>query len=129
VHDLPISIAVRHQSYKILDTVIYEIDGNITFKLKNKTNVLQEVLVNTGYQWLPKERATGSIVQLDRELLTKRTSLNVMQQMEGLATGLQYDNRSGNAQLNIRGLSSFSSILSKPLIVVDNFPFEGDINN
>lgn len=129
VNGLPVSIVIKHQSYQHLDTVIYKIDGSAKFKLKNKTNVLQEVLVNTGYQWLPKERATGSIVQLDRELLGKRTSLNVLQQMEGLATGLQYDNRSGNAQLNIRGLSSFSSILSKPLIVVDNFPFEGDINN
>ncbi|ULT28217.1 TonB-dependent receptor plug domain-containing protein [Sphingobacterium sp. E70] len=44
------------------------------------------------------------------------------------ATGLQFDNRNRSAQLNIRGLNSFSGANIAPLIVVDNFPFEGSLD-
>lgn len=90
---------------------------------------LEEVEVNTGYQQIPKERATGSFVQIDNEQLTRRITTNVLERLDGIAPGLQFDNRSeSSVKLNIRGINTMSDALMQPLIVVDNFPYEGDLN-
>src|SRR5690606_32003079 len=101
----------------------------ITIILKIETIQLEEAIVyNDGFQKLPRERATGSFEQLGGNLLKRRVSSTILGQLEGLATGLQFDNRTKSAQLNIRGLNSFSAGNVQPLIVVDNFPFEGSID-
>lgn len=91
---------------------------------------IEEVeVINTGYQTLPKERATGSFEHIDNEAFNTRTGGNVLERLEGLVPGLQFDNRGANNDINIRGLSTLTSLLTGPLIVVDNFPYQGDINN
>src|SRR5690606_15165587 len=92
-------------------------------------NQIEEVeVVSTGYQQLPKERATGSFVQIDNELLNKRASTGILDRLDGVASGLQFDNRSGEAIINMRGINTLSAEIAKPLIVLDNFPYLGDIN-
>jgi len=44
--------------------------SSLIITLQDTTVKLDEVVVNTGYQSLPKERATGSFVQIDNKLLT-----------------------------------------------------------
>lgn len=92
-------------------------------------NLIEEVEVNTGYQTIPKERATGSFVHIDNELLNRRVTTNILERLDGIAPGLQFDNRSGSAVINIRGINTLNTIRMGPLIVVDNFPYEGDIEN
>ena len=99
---------------------------------------LEDVIVNTGYQTLPKERATGSFVQIDNKLLNRRVSTNILDRLEGVTSGLLFttgDINSGTRLANeqtgitIRGRSSIDEKISAdPLIVLDNFPYEGDIN-
>ena len=81
--------------------------------------VMAEVVV-TGYQTISKERATGSFVKIDSEQLDKKSSQNVLERLDGLASGLNFNN--GKAE--IRGSSSML-INSEPLYVVDGFPIEG----
>ncbi|MGX7835520.1 carboxypeptidase-like regulatory domain-containing protein, partial [Campylobacter fetus subsp. venerealis] len=50
----------------------------------------------TGYQEIPKERATGSFVQLDRELVNRRVSTNLIDRLEDVTSGLVF-NRTGPA--------------------------------
>src|SRR5690606_354004 len=70
-------------------------------------NQIEEVeVVSTGYQQLPKERATGSFVQIDNELLNKRVSTGILDRLDGVASGLQFDNRSGEAIINMRGINT-----------------------
>ncbi len=107
-------------------------EGNVSrfhFKLIPNENVLEEVKVSTGYQTLPKERATGSFVQIDNELLERRVASTIIEKLEGVAPGLQFDNRTGTSKLNVRGINTLSSGLMDPLIVVDNFPYDGDLAN
>src|SRR5690606_934800 len=52
------------------------------------TIAIEEVQVNTGYQRLPKERATGSFVFLDSALLARRVSTNILDRLEGVTSGL-----------------------------------------
>lgn len=90
---------------------------------------IQEVEVSTGYFKIPKERATGSFVQIDNEMLSRNPSPNILQRLEGLAPGLQFVKGDGTKadDIRVRGLSTIESD-AKPLIVVDNFPYMGDIN-
>lgn len=53
-----------------------------------------EVLA-TGYQEIPKSRASGSFVSVDRELITRRVSTNLIDRLEDVTSGLIL-NRSGD---------------------------------
>src|SRR5690606_9473139 len=83
---------------------------------------------------VPRERATGAFTHIDNELLNRNASQNILDRLEGIALGVQFDRRNldrgdvyGQPEIRVRGLSTIESN-SQPLIVVDNFPFEGDIN-
>lgn len=92
-------------------------------------NTITEVQVNTGYQLLPKERSTGAFSVVTNKQLQERISPNILDRLEGIAPGLQFDKRSGSTIMNIRGINSFGSGGIAPLIIVDNFPYTGDLNN
>lgn len=103
----------------------------ITVKLKMKQAVLGDVTVSvsTGYQQIPKERATGSFAQPDKELFEGRISTDVMSKLDGITSGLLFNkDPSTGTGLHIRGYSTINANAS-PLIVVDNFPYDGDITN
>lgn len=90
---------------------------------------LDEVIVNTGYQKIPKERATGSFVTVDNEEFNDRVAPDVISKLEGITSGLVFFKGVPNRpdEINIRGQSTLFSN-TQPLIVVDNFPYDGDIN-
>ncbi|MCH7410690.1 SusC/RagA family TonB-linked outer membrane protein [Belliella sp. DSM 111904] len=87
-------------------------------------------VVSTGYQQLPKERATGSFVFVDNELVDRRVSTNILERIEDVASGVIFnrDTYSGSDPISIRGRSTIFAE-SKPLIVIDNFPYDGPIEN
>jgi len=103
--------------------------GPFRFILLPIDNMLEEVEVSTGYQTIPKERATGSFVQIDNELLERRVTSTIIEKLDGVVPGLQFDNRTGTSKLNIRGINTLTSGFMEPLIVVDNFPYDGDLAN
>jgi TonB-linked SusC/RagA family outer membrane protein len=104
-----------------------------TLKLKKDTINLKEVVINTGYYQLPKERATGSFDYISNELINRSTGSNILTRLEGITSSLNFDRRKNEREvskapaLRVRGLSTIASDES-PLIVVDNFPYEGDIS-
>lgn len=88
------------------------------------------VTVNTGYQNIPKERATGSFEYIDNDLLNRRVGQDIISRLEGVAPGLVLNRSSASEQptVTIRGRSTIFANAT-PLIVVDNFPYNGDIND
>lgn len=104
----------------------------LNFTAKAKIYQLQGVeitSVSTGYQTIPKERATGSFVQVDNALLNRSVSTDVLSRLDGVASGLVFNRfKAGNNPISIRGQSTLFAN-PNPLIVIDNFPFDGDINN
>ncbi|TKC59150.1 SusC/RagA family TonB-linked outer membrane protein [Pedobacter hiemivivus] len=57
--------------------------------LKKISTALKEVMVQTGFQTLSKERATGSFGKADLEVFSKRTgSTNLLTRLEGQVPGL-----------------------------------------
>lgn len=85
-----------------------------------------EVVVNTGYQTLPKERSTGAFGKPDMEVVRNRsTGMNILQRLDGLVPGLVVNN-APNASANplsVRGLTSLNGNRN-PLYVVDGVPLE-----
>lgn len=112
---------------------------NVTMKQAVETLNEVNVTINTGYQTLPKERATGSFVQIGNKLLSRKISTNILDRIDGVAPGVYFNGTATeristtgfarNTGITIRGQNSFSTTTAYPLIVVDNFPYEGEINN
>lgn len=89
-------------------------------------------LLSTGYQFIPKERATGSFEQPDKTLFNSRVSTDVLSKLEGITSGVLFNTPgitgANDAEIVIRGRSTIFAN-SQPLIIVDNFPYESDIRN
>ncbi len=103
--------------------------GLLTITLKKDVRSLGEVVVSTGYQQLPKERATGSFALINQEQLSRVPSLSVLERLDGISNIL-FDKRNGDdVKLQLRGLYTLTDGITQPLIVVDNFPYEGDIQS
>lgn len=96
--------------------------------LNRKTTALSEVIISTGYQEIPKERSTGAFTSVDKKLFNEQVSTSVLSRLEGIASSLTVDKRSNQQGISIRGLSSLRGPRD-PLIIIDNFPYEGDLNN
>ncbi len=103
--------------------------GNIQLGLANNELDQINVFVSTGYQTLPKERSTGSFSTVSKEVFNQQVGTDILSRLSTAANGITVDRgTSGNAQIMVRGLSTINGPKA-PLIVVDNFPYEGDINN
>ena len=116
---------------------------NLQIVLREDIAKLDEVvLVSTGYQTLSKERSAGSFASPDLDIVLSRTSsMNVAQRLEGLVPGLTVNNSPGARQnpLLIRGLSTvgleffpgssfFEGTPRGPLYVVDGIPINDVVN-
>lgn len=95
---------------------------------------LGEVVINTGYYQRAQESTTGSFIQIDNKLINRGISTNILSRLEGVTNSLHFDRRNITGEsidkpsLRIRGLSTIQSN-EMPLIVVDNFPYENDLNS
>jgi TonB-linked SusC/RagA family outer membrane protein len=106
--------------------------GNInpTYAIRLGTAVEQQeivTVVSTGYQDIPKERATGSFVKIDNELLNRSVSTNILDRLEGVTNGLLFNNKlsqsTNQSKITIRGISTINAN-PNPLIVIDGFPYD-----
>ncbi|HEY8971025.1 MAG TPA: TonB-dependent receptor plug domain-containing protein, partial [Puia sp.] len=92
------------------------------------------VPISNGYQRIPKERATGSFGFIDRTLITRTVSTNITDRIENTVPGILSNHGQSAAGIpireipQVRGLSTIYANAS-PLFVLDNFPYDGDINN
>lgn len=101
----------------------------LVISLTKQNHLLQEVVISTGFQKLPKERATGSVVKLNNELLSRRVSPDIISRLEDNIPGLSFNrNRGAGNSISIRGQSTLFSN-TDPLIILDNFPYSGNIEN
>ncbi len=103
----------------------------ITQYLLQPASGYSAVTVQTGYQSLPRERATGSFAVLDQKLVERRVSTSILDRIDGITPGILFNNNIGEERLNIRGRTTLAQTggQADPLIILDNFPFEGNLNN
>lgn len=109
--------------------------NDIRIVLKPIINQLETVdVLSTGYYTVPKERATGSFDFIDKKLLNRSVGANLINRLEGVTNGLYFDKRlaggtdkESKLSLRLRGVSSLTAG-NEPLIVLDGFPYEGNID-
>ncbi|MBO9634126.1 MAG: SusC/RagA family TonB-linked outer membrane protein, partial [Chitinophagaceae bacterium] len=73
-------------------------------------------------------RATGSFSRVDNKTFNRQVSTDVITRLKGIAPSILVDERGAKPKLTIRGQATIWGN-DQPLIVVDNFPYEGDLNN
>ena len=107
-------------------SLVLPLRDTLGVELEPAVNALSEVTVSTGYQELPKERATGSFVQVDRKLLERSVSTDVIDRLRDVTPGLSFN--SIGTRFSVRGQSTLFST-AEPLIVVDGFPYNQPIED
>jgi len=134
IKSLPDTLVVRLLGFEERRIVIKKNEEIFDINLIPTEKVIDEVLIQTGYQSLPKERATGSFVQISQTLIQQSVSSNILERLEGVVNGLHFNKKNGSERFNsydspmIRGVSTISAN-NDPLIVLDNFPYEGNISS
>lgn len=114
--------------------------NNVIVQLKPIISGLKEVVISNGYQIISAERATGAYDQIDNQLLNRSTGTNIIDRLPGITSGVQIFGStttpinigsaapSKNIGLTVRGVATLNSAVgTSPLIVLDGFPFEGNI--
>jgi TonB-linked SusC/RagA family outer membrane protein len=93
------------------------------------------VTYSTGYQSIPKERATGAYDIISGEQIGKKVAPGLLERLEGAGSGLLVNVGTPDRSLTqnrdnftIRGTSTIYSE-KKPLVVLDGFPTELDLVN
>lgn len=135
------TVHIRHANTRlIISSVNYETQElqpgeakELTVQLKEKIGEMSDVVVvHTGYQDVRKQGTTGSFDELDNSLLNRRISTNILDRIDGVASGVLFNknivNGTNQSDITIRGRSTIFAN-PNPLIVIDNFPYTGDINN
>jgi TonB-linked SusC/RagA family outer membrane protein len=107
--------------------------GILNVKTKVTTGNVVTVEANTGYQKIKPNETNGSIIVIDNKKLNEQTGSNIIDRLNGVTNGMLFnvdklDSRGSNNPYTIRGISTILGIVG-PLIIVDNFPYEGDINH
>ena len=103
-----------------------------TTKITKDKEVIIEA--STGYQVLKPNELNGSVVVIDNKTLNQQVGTNILNRLNGVASGLLFNigksnsNPQNNTGISIRGLSTINGPLD-PLIVLDGFIYEGNINN
>ncbi|MEN5197260.1 SusC/RagA family TonB-linked outer membrane protein [Sphingobacterium faecium] len=106
----------------------YTAGVSIMVKLIPDDNKLDEVeVVSTGYQTIPKERATGSFEFVDNKLFNRKVSTDFVSRLEDVVPSISsikntQSNRGALLNINVRGQSTMSAE-KWPLIVVDGIPY------
>ncbi|MBE9597850.1 SusC/RagA family TonB-linked outer membrane protein [Pedobacter sp. MC2016-24] len=130
-HSHPLMLEISHVGYTDKKVIINQAEPlPIQILLEEQAHELNEVIISTGYQQLPKERSTGSFTVIDNKSINQQTGAFILDRLEAVANSVIVDrNSSGsNGRLMIRGLSTIQGP-KDPLIILDNFPYEGDPKN
>lgn len=117
--------------------------GPLYIYLNESVLEIDHVVVSTGYEDIPLERATGSFEFIDNKELNRSQDMNIIKRLEHVTSGIYYNISSASAMavgagikettpsINLHGISTLESYTSRsfPLIVLDGFPYEGDISD
>jgi len=121
-------------AYEPKEVGLPEPGKDLQVQLQSRVGTLEVVTVHTGYQDQRKLNTTGSFDVVDNDLLNRRVAPNILDHIDGVTSGVIFNKNiaSGNplnqASISVRGRSTIFGN-PNPLIIVDNFPYNGDINN
>lgn len=117
-------------------------NGNV-LRMTRRDIMIENISVSTGYEQFDQKSATGAFEVLGSDIINRNTGQDILSRIENMSTGLYFDKstssssfslvgRPPNHNLFLQGVSTLRSAnmgASSPLIILDNFPYEGDINS
>ncbi|MBL1408216.1 SusC/RagA family TonB-linked outer membrane protein [Sphingobacterium faecale] len=128
-------LKIKHIGFHEKAYIISASQKQIVYLSAREGSIETVDVVSTGYFSAPKERLSGSFVHIDNKLLNRSSSTNLLDRLEGITNGLQFDRGNltgedinGNPTLRVRGSSTLVSD-ARPLVIVDDFPFDGDLRS
>jgi TonB-linked SusC/RagA family outer membrane protein len=117
-------------SYAGMETEVVEVRGRTLLSVTLKSKTLDTVIISNGYELKPADRITGSFSHINHKQLDQQVTSSVLDKMEGHTSGLLFNSNliadNNMPPLSIRGQGTIFAN-SNPLIIVDNFPYTGDI--
>lgn len=123
------TLYMYHVGFEAKATPLGKNDTTFAIYLVPRSNELNVVEVNTGYQKIPKERSTGSFDLIGDKLYNEQVRVNVLDGLRFIANGVSVNYKTNTeGQMSVRGLSTIEGP-KEPLIILDNFPYDGDISN
>jgi len=151
-------LSITYVGYEPRSINVATVKGFLEVVMWTTQKAIEEVnVLSTGYYKLPKERATGSFEHVDNELFNRNVGPDVISRLKGLTTSTIFGetfnvnaykapslqtNFGGRkitplTMLQVRGVSTLNindnldagTSTRAPLVILDNFPYEGDINN
>jgi TonB-linked SusC/RagA family outer membrane protein len=131
---IPDTLQITHVGYNPVSLVVTSTNQPLSIELQPTSTELETIVINTGYQKVKPNEINGAVTQVNNKLLNQQVGTNILKRLESVTSGLAFNTGygNGNAQsktaISIRGLSTINGPLD-PLIVVDNFIYEGDIRN
>ena len=121
------TLTFSYMGFNSRDIVVKK-GGQLDVVLSGDQMVLQEV-VAIGYGTMKKSDMTGAISSVDVDELSKRSTTNAAEALQGKIAGVNIQKAGGNAgagvQVKIRGVKTFGD--NQPLYIIDGFP--GDIDS
>lgn len=125
----PDTLKITSVGYLPIERIVNGGDS-LRIRMTPSVEVLEEVVVYTGYQALSPNEINGSVAVIDEEAIRSRAGLNVLDRIVGHSSGvLESIGKVGNSTgITIRGLGTINGPL-EPLIVLDGFIYEGHIEN
>ncbi|ERJ58988.1 SusC/RagA family TonB-linked outer membrane protein [Sphingobacterium paucimobilis] len=127
-------LTIKHIGYAAQRVAYENTSTTLNITLHTGEKQIEEVeVVSTGYQKIPRERATGSFEFIDSALFNRKVSTDFLSRLEDVVPGLSFNKSNPNSRgdllsANVRGLSTLSSE-RWPLIVIDGVPYESKLND
>jgi len=126
------TVKFTYIGYKPLEAE-YSSGVSLVVKMIPLENQLEEVeVVSTGYQKIPKERATGSFEFVDNKLFNRKVSTDFVSRLEDVVPSISStkffsENKGRLLNINVRGVSTMNSE-SWPLVVIDGVPYPNNFD-
>lgn len=131
---LPDTLTINSMGYVSHQLLVTDVETMLHIILQSGEQQIEEVRINTGYQSLKPNEVNGSVTVISKELLQMQNGTNILQRLNGVTNGLSFNvgknntNPQNKTNIMVRGHSTINGPLD-PLIVLDNFVYEGDIDN
>lgn len=121
------TIEISHIGYEYKRIGVKDILNSPIIVLFPKANLIEDVHVYTGYQKINLTQATGAFEKVNIKNIKNIYSRNILDRLEG-NSALLFTKNNSKAAMTLRGLSSINNS-NLPLIVLDDFPYDGDLNH
>ncbi|OJY89688.1 MAG: hypothetical protein BGP14_22525 [Sphingobacteriales bacterium 44-15] len=129
---LPDTLLISHIGYSSQKIPLHAAVSDLSIALERSADQLPDVIIQTGYNSQKQVSLTGAFGIINNATLNQQTGTNILKRLDGVIAGVDFvTNKTDNNRklgLSIRGLSTINGPLD-PVIVLDNFIYEGSIDN